>query len=58
MPIFLVELTLTLIFWMITLLFMFQDLPIFSLYIFITLIINELLFIFAWLSYGRPAYTL
>lgn len=58
MPIFLVELTLTLIFWMITILFMFQDLPIFSLYIFITLIVNELLFIFAWLSYGRPAYTL
>ena len=58
LPIFIVELALTLIFWVITILFMFQDLPVFSLYIFITLIVNELLFIFAWLSYGRPAYTL
>ncbi len=58
LPIFIVELALTLIFWVITILFMFQDLPVFSLYIFITFIINELLFIFAWLSYGRPVYTL
>ena len=57
-PIFSVEVILTLTFWILAVIFLTCELPLVGLYSLAMLIANELLFIFAWASYGRPAYTL
>jgi hypothetical protein len=57
-PIFGVEIIGTLAFWMLATIFITSELPLLGLYTLAILIINELLFVFAWASYGRPAYTL
>ncbi len=57
-PIFGVEIIATLVFWMLATIFITRELPLLGLCTLAILIINELLFVFAWASYGRPAYTL
>lgn len=58
LPIFTVEICLTLLFWAFVTIFIAQSLPVFSVFAFFALVLNEFFFIFAWASYGRPAYTL
>ena len=58
LPIFTVEICLTLLFWAFITIFIAQTLPVFSVFAFFALVLNEFFFIFAWASYGRPVYTL
>ena len=55
-PIHILELILTLIIWSSTLVMLFFCFPVVTTILIIPFIINELLFIFGWVSYGMPDY--
>jgi len=57
-PIFTVEICLSLLFWALATIIIAQSMPAISVFAFFALIINEFFFIFAWAAYGRPVYTL